>query len=204
MNKKGFIYFTLGEIISLEDDTLEPNSKLHDLVFTTIMNSYGLTIENDSADNQAILNQLMRMIYSRFYHFEIYRKELDYPYYQDASAPDSSERKEVFRSLIQLFNLTAPRYIPLLKQYKANESDPIGKISSTSYGKTRFNDTPQDSGDFEDDEHTTNITQSEATTESDSGSIMERLDALYKNWRQILRDWTTEFKGLFYGEEGGL
>lgn len=204
MNKKAFIYFTLGEIISLEDDTIEPNSSTKDLVFTTIMTDYGLTIEDSSASKQTILNQLMRMIYARYYSCEIYRKELDFPYYQDASSPDSGERKEVFRGLIQLFNLTAPRYIPLLEQYKANESDPIGKISSTSTGKTRFNDTPQDGGDFEDDEYTTNITQTEATTESDSGSIMERLDALYRNWRQILRDWTSEFKGLFYGEEGGL
>ena len=140
MNKKGFIYFTLGEIISLEDDTLEPNSKLHDLTFTTIMTNYGLTIENDSADNQAILNQLMRMIYARFYSCEVYRKELEYPYYQDASAPDSDERKEVFREFIQVFNLTSPRYIPLLQQFNANASDPIGKISSTSTGKTRFNE----------------------------------------------------------------
>ena len=66
---------------------------------------------------------------------------------------------------------------------------------------TRFNDTPQDSGDFSDDSHTTNITQSSATTEADSGSIMERLDALYRNWRSILVDWTQEFTGIFYCPE---
>lgn len=204
MNKVAYIYFTLGEIVSLEDDTIHPNASSGDLVFTTIMTTYGLTIEDTSSDKQNILNQLMRMVYARFYHSEVYRKELDYPYYDDASAPDSGERKEVFRQFVQLFNITAPRYIPLLKQFNANESDPIGKISSTSTGKTRFNDTPQDGGDFDDDGHTSHITQTEATTESDSGSIMERLDALYKNWREILRDWTSEFRGLFYGEEGGL
>lgn len=204
MNKKAFLYFTLGEIISLEDDTISPNATSGDLVFTTIMTTYGLTIEDTSATKQTILNQLMRMVYARFYHCEVYRKTLDYPYYDDASAPDSSERKEIFREFIQVFNLTAPRYVPLLQQFNAKESDPIGKISSTSTGKTRFNDTPQDGGEFDDDDHTSHITQTEATTESDSGSIMERLDSLYKNWRQILRDWTSEFIGLFYREEGGL
>ncbi len=204
MSKLAYVYFTLGEVVALEDDTIEPNSTLKDIVFSTIMTSYGLTIEDTSASKITILNQLIRMVYSRFYHCYVYRKTLCYPYYQDASAPDSSERKEIFREFVRIFNQSAPRFIPLLEQYKANESDPLAKISSTSTGKTRFNDTPQDGGEFDDDDHTTNITQTEATTETDTGSIVERLDALYKNWRQILKDWTSEFIGLFYGEEGGF
>lgn len=203
MSKKAFIYFTLGEIVSLEDDTIAPNSS-HDIDISTIMTTHGLVIENTSTEKMDIFKQLMRMIYSMFYYSEIYRKPLEYPYYQDAEAPDSSERKEIFRTFVWMFNQTAPRYIPLLKQYDAHASDPIGKITSTSTGKTRFNDTPQDGGDFDDDEHTSHITQTEATTESDTGSVVERLDALYKNWREILKDWVNRFKGLFYGEEGGL
>lgn len=203
MSKKAYIYFTLGEVVALEDDTIAPNSS-HDIDISTIMTTYGLVIEETSTEKMDIFKQLMRMIYARFYHSEVCRKPLAYPYYPDAQAPSSDERKEVFRSFVILFNLTAPRYIPLLKQYKANESNPIAKISSTSTGKTRFNDTPQDGGEFDDDEHASHITQTEATTETDTGSIVERLDALYKNWREILRDWSSQFKGLFYGEEGGL
>ena len=62
MNKVAYIYFTLGEIISLEDDTIHPNASSGDLVFTTIMTTYGLTIEDTSAEKQTILNQLMRMV----------------------------------------------------------------------------------------------------------------------------------------------
>lgn len=204
MSKKAYIYYNLAEVVSLEDASIEPNSSLHPIVFTTIMTNYGLAMEDSSTAMQTILNQLIRMVYDRFYYFEVFRRPLPYPYYQDANAPSSDERKEIFRNFLQLFDVTAPRYVPLLQQYNANKTDPIGKISSSSVGKTRFNDTPQDSGDFDDDSHTTHITQSEATTETDSGSIMERLDALYKNWRSILRDWTNEFRGLFYGEEGGL
>lgn len=199
MSKKAYIYFTLGEVVALEDDTIAPNSS-HDIDISTIMTTYGLVIEESSTEKMDIFKQLMRMVYARFYHCEVCRKSLAYPYYPDAEAPDSGERKEVFRTFVNLFNLTAPRFIPLLKQYKANESNPIAKISSTSTGKTRFNDTPQYSGEFIDDGHTTHITQTEATTETDTGSIVERLDALYKNWREILRDWSSQFKGLFYGE----
>lgn len=203
MSKKAYIYFTLGEVVALEDNTIAPNSS-HDIDISTIMTTYGLVIEETSTEKMDIFKQLMRMVYARFYHSEVCRKPLAYPYYPDAQAPSSEERKEVFRLFVNLFNLTAPRYIPLLKQFNLNASDPIGKIKSTSTGKTRFNDTPQDGGEFDDDEHTSHITQTEATTETDTGSIVERLDALYKNWREILRDWSSQFKGLFYGEEGGL
>lgn len=204
MSKKAYMYYNLAEVVSLEDATIEPNSSLHPIVFTTIMTTYGLNMEEPSTAMQTILNQLIRMVYDRFYYFEVFRRELPYPYYQSAQAPSSDERKEIFRSFLQLFDITAPRYVPLLQQYNLNKADPIAKISSSSTGKTRFNDTPQDSGDFDDDSHTSHITQTEASTETDTGSIMERLDALYKNWRSILRDWTNEFRGLFYGEKGGF
>lgn len=193
------LYFTLGELISLEDVTIEPNSS-NDLNFKEdIMNKYGFVIEDSSADKLLVLNQLMRYVYSRFYDIYVFKKQFEpYDFRRLEYAPSGAERKSVYRLFINMFNLTAPRYMVLLQQYDNKKADPIGKIVSSSSGKTRFNDTPQDTGDFDDDEHTTNITQSEATTEVDSGSIMERLDSLYRNWRSILRDWTNEFIGLFY------
>ena len=66
-NKFAYLYFTLGEIVALEDDTIQPNATIGDIVFTTIMTNYGLTIEDSSSSKQNILNQLIRMVYARFY-----------------------------------------------------------------------------------------------------------------------------------------
>ena len=193
------VYLSFGDVVALENAEWYPNSA-SDISFSTIMTTYGLVIEDTSSEKVSILNQLMRMLYARFYNCPIYRKDIGVYEDEDLVAPSSNERKEIFREFVEIFNGTAPRFIPLLKQFKANENDPIGKISSTTSGTTRFNDTPQDSGDFADDDHTTNITQTEATTETDTGSIMERLDSLYSNWRSILEDWTNVFRGLFYKE----
>ena len=195
MNK--FVYFTLGEVIKEDYPSIEPNTAT-DLSFTTLMTLYGLVYENASTGTNDILNMLMRMVYSRYYDFDVYRKAIRWNADESTATPSSADRKNIYRRMVGLFNLTSPRYLVLLKQFNDKASDPIGKISSTSTGQTRFNDTPQDSGDFDDDSHTTNLTDSTATTESDTGSIMERLDSLYKNWRSVLRDWTNEFRGLFY------
>ena len=192
-------YFTLGDLISLEDDTIEPNSS-NDLDFKEdILTPYGLVIEDSSADKLLVLNQLMRMVYARFFDCYVYRKVFHLPWEVDETyAPDSGERKKIYRQFVEDFNTTAPRYLVLLKQFNDHSSDPLAKLETSISGTTRFNDTPQDGGDFADDGHTTNITQSETTTQFDNASIVEKLDALYRNWRSVLKDWTNEFRGLFY------
>ena len=117
--------------------------------------------------------------------------------FSEAESPTTSDMNEVCRRIDNIINMTYERYYPMLKAYRDNQSDPIPQLESSSSGSTRFNDTPQDGGDFADDGHTTNITQSESSSKVDSGSLVDRLDGLYKNWRDVMRDWTGEFKGLF-------
>ena len=103
--------------------------------------------------------------------------------------------------IIGVIDLTLPRYIPLLQQNEYASTDPIAPVSSVSKNKTRFNDTPQDGGDFNNDPHATNVSESENETSVDSASLMERLDQLFKNFRSIILEWSNEFNQLFFKEE---
>lgn len=190
-------YFTLGEVFS----SYSPNTSTDDIDITSLMTTYGFVIEDSSADTLLLMKQVVRMVFARFYEYYVLRKPVGWLQQVDDVVVESDDIKNIVRAIVVDFNNSAPRFIPLLKSYKNNQANPIGKVSSTTTGSTRFNDTPQDSGDYSDDTHTTNITQSTATTEADSGSIMDRLDALYRNWRSILLDWTEEFKGIFYCAE---
>ena len=80
MSKKAFIYFTLGEIVALEDNTIAPNSS-HDIDISTIMSTHGLVLEESSTEKMDIFKQLIRIVYARFYDSEVCRKSLEYPYY---------------------------------------------------------------------------------------------------------------------------
>ena len=199
MNKS--VYFTLGDIASLEDASWYPHTA-SDFNMETIMTRYSLVIEDSSTSKLNILYQLMRFIFARFYECSVYKELIGI--YEDESqiVISNANKKYIWSQFVGMFNLTAPRYIPLLESYKANESSPIAKIKSSTTGVNRFNDTPQDEGDFANDEHTTNISQNNVEVETDSGSVASRLDELYKNWRSILRDWTNEFRCLFY--DGGI
>lgn len=194
------VYFSLGDVAALEDDTWYPNTS-NSLNMSTIMNKYGLVLEDSSNDKVTLFNQLMRIIFDRFYECSVYKKLISIFVDESQVTITASQLKYIWSQFVGMFNLTAPRYIPLLKSYKTNEENPIAQVESTTTGLNRFNDTPQNEGDFDSDEHTTNITQNEVKVTADSGSVVERLDALYKNWRSILRDWSNEFRCLFY--DGG-
>lgn len=194
------VYFSLGDVAALEDDTWYPNTS-NSLNMSTIMNKYGLVLEDSSNDKVTLFNQLMRIIFDRFYECSVYKKLISIFVDETQVTITASQLKYIWSQFVGMFNLTAPRYIPLLKSYKDNEANPIAQVESTTTGLNRFNDTPQNEGDFANDEHTTNITQNEVKVTADSGSVVERLDGLYKNWRSVLRDWSNEFRCLFY--DGG-
>lgn len=94
--------------------------------------------------------------------------------------------------LCGVLNNTYVRYIPMLTAFKAKETDLLAKIAVTSSAVARFNDTPQDGGMYDDDDHTTNITQSNATSESDNVTPVMRLDEIRRMWRNIQKEWVDE------------
>ena len=159
-------------------------------------------LSTDYSDSQIsdIIDGLMNLVYS--IHAE------DYVYQVDNDEEDYSltnaDLKQVMAKLLDVICLTLPRYIPMLKAYEKFSPNPVDKIESSNgtISKSRFNDTPQNTGEYGDSDHASN--ESYAETESnmsmDSGSIMQRLDDMYKNFRAIIRDWADEFNSLFLKE----
>lgn len=98
----------------------------------------------------------------------------------------------IFR-LLSIMTETYERYSTLLDFYSAKKSQLLDKVESL----TRFNDTPQDSGEFSDDEHTTHITSSK----NDYDTLMARIDEVDRKYRNLLKDWSNEFECLFIHEE---
>lgn len=88
---------------------------------------------------------------------------------------------------------TFGKYAPLIRIYKEQEASLMASIKSQ--GVSRYNDTPQDGGEWADDQHTSNISTSETTTEG--GTTAVRLAEIRAMWENLYSDWAAEFKGLF-------
>ena len=77
----------------------------------------------------------------------------------------------------------------LIQNLEANKAKLLDDVKSLSVA--RFNDTPQNSGDFSDDNHTSNITTT--TSSSNVGTMMQRLNEVEDNIKQLYIDWSNEF-----------
>ena len=85
---------------------------------------------------------------------------------------------------------SSEKYVMLIQNLEANKAKLLDDVKSSSVA--RFNDTPQNSGDFSDDNHTSNITTT--TSSSNVGTMMARLNEIEDNIKQLYIDWSDEFR----------
>lgn len=102
------------------------------------------------------------------------------------------------RRYINVYRNTYEKYQAILKAYRQAEVDLLKPILSKS--TSRYNDTPQNSGLYEDDSHTSNITASES--ETDAATPMERIREIHDQYDNVYYEWLKEFHILFV--EGGI
>ena len=111
--------------------------------------------------------------------------------------PYTESRDKITRfgeMMMSIMEQSYDRYSTLLKNYADQKANLLNKVEAI----TRFNDTPQDSGEFADDRHTTHIT----TSKNDYDTLMARINEIDRDYRNLLKDWTEEFSVLFIHEEG--
>lgn len=141
--------------------------------------------------------------------------------------------RDFFRKLTNIMYYTYDRYANLLSLYQNNANTLLGKLKRITSGTIdntgtqgmsgstsdirKDNDTPQGSGDFSDDTHTSFLskgtgsssstrtdnlkTESSTEEEWDSEYLMDKLKKIQDSFRNVMLDWINEFRILFI--EGG-
>ena len=120
-------------------------------------------------------------------------------FYQEAIIYVDSDETEDFlekfcRTKVgQIFSwlkASSEKYVLLIQNLTANKAKLLDDVKSSS--TSRFNDTPQNSGDFSDDAHTSTVTKTENS--SNVGTMMQRLNEIEDNIKQLYIDWSNEFR----------
>lgn len=104
---------------------------------------------------------------------------------------------DFYNSLTNIWSFTKDKYIWLLQAYQSERDNLLNKVRTIASGTSRFNDTPQEDGTFDQDEHTSHITQTSGETSSDIKPLIERLDDISSKFQNVLLDWCNEFDKLF-------
>ena len=148
-----------------------------------------LILKNDSIG--AIINEVIAN------HYQDFVFALEY----QGTTPNSDVLEEMCKDTIYRFlnkvDTSTPRYVSLLKLYKDNENNLLARVKSVTTGVSRFNDTPQGSGEFDDDKHTTNISENSGEVATDVTTIMARIKEVQESYRNLLQDWAKEFESMF-------
>ena len=92
---------------------------------------------------------------------------------------------------------TKDRYLYLLQLYQDNKTNLLKSVKTTM--TQRYNDTPQDGGDWLDDRHTTTVTQEEQS--SDFMPLINRINDIDRKYRNLLDSWVKEYDELLGGGE---
>ena len=81
--------------------------------------------------------------------------------------------------------------------YQDNKRNLLKSVTTTM--TQRYNDTPQDGGDWLDDRHSTTITQEEQS--SDFMPLINRINDIDRKYRNLLDSWVMEYDELLGGGE---
>ena len=127
-------------------------------------------------------------------------KEYIWPrFYQEAIIYVDSDEDEDFvekfcrtksGQIMSWWKSSMEKYSMLIQNLTNNKTKLLDDVKSSSVA--RFNDTPQNSGDFSDDQHTSTVTKTENS--SNVGTMMARLNEIEDNIKQLYIDWSNEFR----------
>ena len=124
-------------------------------------------------------------IWPRFYQEAIIYADLD----EDEDFVEKFASTKVGQ-IMSWWISSSEKYSLLIQNLTANKTKLLDDVKSASI--SRFNDTPQNSGDFSDDQHTSTVTKTENS--SNVGTMMARLNEIEDNIKQLYIDWSNEFR----------
>lgn len=197
------VWFTLEELYSEAFGQVDQPYQAGDLgeLLKDLLYPVNAPVWSDYANHELKphMEDLWQLIYARYYDWYC-----DYSTYTDFGQelePTTDMCKKFFIKLLNVLVLSYEKYSVLLDYYTSEKNNLMNQINTSNTAITRFNDTPQDGGDFSDDAHTTNISQSEGSSGTDGMSPIMRLKEIQDNYRDAMEEWCNEFKRLFIPEE---
>ena len=188
-------YYTLDDIrkalvtVSASYDSGEGPYALNNKSFSEFLNDclkkVGLSLRPSLAEPDEAKICFKDYVWPRFYQEAII--------YVDSDESEDFTEKFARTKVGQIMSWwisSSEKYSLLIQNLTANKKKLLDDVKSASI--SRFNDTPQNSGDFSDDQHTSNITTT--TSSSNVGTMIQRLNEIEDNIKQLYIDWSNEFR----------
>ena len=119
-----------------------------------------------------------------------------------------------FEKFFNVLNVTYPKYSVIIKAYKTNETKLMDSLNrdytddgdSSGTVTSRYNDTPQDGGLFEDDTHTSNVNETSSTSDSglehketyNNEYMIDRINKIRDNLSNLFTEWENKVATILW------
>lgn len=189
-------YYTLGEVF--EDFDL---ATIQTLVTANCASAE--TLEDAFED-------VLNILYDEYQDWYIGFIDEDINWGYEVEEPTAAEilalQVKFLRKLMFNYRFSKDRYIYLLNLYEDQEENLMAQLGTTVSvtAEHRVNDTPQNGGSWDDDEHTSVYEEntSTTTTNADPTTVMARIDEIQNHYMNVLKNWCKEFDQLFIAPKG--
>lgn len=122
---------------------------------------------------------------------KFYDKAICYTDDEDIADDDSEKVFSNFIGpIISWMSSSDAKYSLLIKNQEDHKTKLLDQIKSQSI--SRFNDTPQNQGQYDDNAHNTNTTKNETST--DGGTVLSRLNEIEDHLTRLYEEWSNEFR----------
>lgn len=212
-------YYTLAEVYDYWDmDNYPPNEQRSFNVTSGFLKMFEEYYDEDEAEalppyfswdsdaqkyvfDQAVTD-LLYHLYSQYYdEFAVFVDEpvlCLYAPYASPSRDSFDEKAQLFaRRFLAKIAETYDYYSVILGAYATQKAKLLDSIQSTSAVRTRYNDTPQEGGNYESDPYASSITNVEGTNTDEGMTPMARLAEIERSYRDVIDHWVKEFAPMF-------
>lgn len=110
---------------------------------------------------------------------------------------DTAATRKFWVSFYKIWKSTHGYYEVLIDLMKDNEKNLMAAIKTTTETESRFNDLPDQSGDYSGINYSTNLTAAKVTTATDAGTVLDRLEEVRRRYNDYYEKWAREFDKLF-------
>ena len=178
--------------------------------FPEFISGFGYELDSESTDfwtNQTKGTgfELWKSIYFRYYDmfvFFIDYKKLGISIDEALGSKTwikyvSDDFREFMIRFLSILSQTRNRYEILIGEYNNQKSSLMNQLKTSSTTKSRFNDVPQEKLAYQSDDYATNASIGESESLTDTTTPILRLKEIEINYSNIIKDWTSEFEGLF-------
>ena len=172
-------YLTLRDIVETSRDMTDltfPTSSDIDYLFSTFQ-SINPTEFNYVEQVAKFLQYVAESTWNNYYC------------YYDSEEEKNIEMSKMLLRITSYINKTENKYGLLINLYKENENKLMDKLATIS--STKVSDMCRDGGDFTTDNYVSNA--SETKTESDTNTIINRLNEIRSKYRDLYNDWLNDF-----------